>query len=66
MKNSEIRELTVREIEERVDNERAALKRLELNHTISPLDNPTKLRETRKTIARLLTELTKRNNQENK
>ncbi len=66
MKNSEIRELTVKEIEERVDNERAALKRLELNHTISPLDNPTKLRETRKTIARLLTELTKRNNQENK
>jgi ribosomal protein L29 len=66
MKNSEILELTVREIEERVDNERAALKRLELNHTISPLDNPTKLRETRKTIARLLTELTKRNNQENK
>lgn len=66
MKNSEIRELTVREIEERVDNERAAYKRLELNHTISPLDNPTKLRNARRTIARLLTELTKRNNQENK
>ncbi|HUW05129.1 MAG TPA: 50S ribosomal protein L29 [Williamwhitmania sp.] len=66
MKNSEIRELTVREIEERVDTERAAYKRLELNHTISPLDNPTKLRNARRTIARLLTELTKRNNQENK
>lgn len=66
MKNSEIRELTVREIEEKIDVERGELHRLHMNHSVSPLENPIKLRERRKTIARLLTELTKRSNQEKK
>jgi len=33
---------------------------MRLNHAITPLDNPTKLREAKLTIARLLTELRKR------
>ncbi len=66
MKNSEIRELIVREIEEKLDVERGELHRLHMNHSVSPLENPIKLRERRKTIARLLTEQTKRSNQEKK
>ncbi len=66
MKNSEIKELTVREIEEKLDIERGELHRLHMNHSVSPLENPIKLRERRKTIARLLTEQTKRSNQEKK
>jgi large subunit ribosomal protein L29 len=55
MKASEIKELTVKEIEERIDNEKNFLIKQKLNHAISPLDNPLKIRETKRTIARLET-----------
>lgn len=60
MKTEEIRGLTLKEIEERIDNEEAYLLKLRLNHAISPLDNPMKIKETRKNIARLKTELKNR------
>jgi large subunit ribosomal protein L29 len=60
MKISEIRELSTQEILERIDNEKLMLVRMKLNHAISPLDNPTKLKETRKVVARLKTELRQR------
>ncbi len=55
MKASEIKELSVKEIEERIDNEKNFLIKQKLNHAISPLDNPLKIRETKRTIARLKT-----------
>jgi len=60
MKTSEIRQFTTQEILERIDNERTSLTRMKLNHAISPLDNPNKIKETRANIARLLTELRSR------
>lgn len=60
MKTSEIRELSSQEILERIDNEKTSLVRLKLNHAISPLDNPNKLKVSRRTIARLRTELRNR------
>ena len=60
MKTSEIKELTTAEIQERLATEKEQLVRLKLNHSISPLDNPLQIREARKTIARLQTELRKR------
>jgi len=65
MNISEIRELSTQEIQERIDNEKSILVRMKLNHAISPLDNPTKLKETRKVIARLKTELRQRELNEN-
>jgi large subunit ribosomal protein L29 len=65
MKNSEIREMTTKEVVERIDTERAMLAKLRLNHAVSPLENPLKLRETRRNIARLNTELRKREVNEN-
>lgn len=55
MKTSEINELTDKEIAERIEAERMQLLKLRMNHSISPLENPMKLKETRKNIARLLT-----------
>jgi large subunit ribosomal protein L29 len=55
MKTSEIRELSIKEIEERIENEKGFLFRQRLNHAISPLDNPLKLKESRRNIARLIT-----------
>lgn len=66
MKTSEIRELTITEIEERIENEKSQLLKLRLNHSISPLDNPMKITETRKNIARLNTILRQRNLNQNK
>lgn len=66
MKNEEIKELTDNEIIERIENEKQFLTKLRLNHAISPLDNPLKLKEAKKNIARLKTEQTKRIHNSNK
>jgi len=60
MKNSEVRQLTDKEIMERIENVKSDLVRLKINHAVSPLDNPMKIREAKKNIARLSTELTRR------
>ncbi|MCQ2344087.1 MAG: 50S ribosomal protein L29 [Paludibacteraceae bacterium] len=60
MKTREIKELTTAEIKERVASESEALVRMKLNHAISPLDNTSLIKETRRTIARLYTELRQR------
>lgn len=60
MKAREIKELTTKEIEERLIEEQASLDRMIINHSISPLDNPSQIRESRRTIARFKTELRKR------
>jgi len=57
MKASEIRELSTPEIIERIDENKKVLTRLRLNHAVSPLDNPNKIRESKKDVARLKTEL---------
>jgi large subunit ribosomal protein L29 len=66
MKASEIRELTNKEIEERIDSEQSQLAQLKLSHTVSPLDNPMKIRDAKKNIARLKTELSSRSAEEQK
>lgn len=60
MKTSEIRELTTKEIEERIDVEQTQLLKLKMGHSITPLDNPMKIKEARKNIARLKTILSER------
>jgi large subunit ribosomal protein L29 len=66
MKNSEIIELTTKEIAERIDAEKDKLNRMRLNHAVSPLDNPIEIKEVKKDIARLKTEMRKRQLTENK
>lgn len=66
MKNSEIKELTTKEIAERIDAEKEKLTRMRLNHAVSPLDNPITLQEVRRNIARLKTEMRNRQLTENK
>jgi large subunit ribosomal protein L29 len=57
MKTSEIKELSTSDLIERIDTEKTMLVRMKLNHAITPLDNPQKIRQVKLTIARLLTEL---------
>jgi len=67
MKTSEIIELTDKEILERIQLENDTLLRLKMNHAVSPLDNPLKIQETRRGIARLMTIMRQRelNNKKN-
>ncbi len=64
MNSSEIRELTLKELEERLESEENMMVRMRMNHAVSPLDNPNKIVETRKNIARLKTEMRTRQIQE--
>jgi large subunit ribosomal protein L29 len=57
MKSSEIRELSAQELMERLESEETLLVRMKMNHAVSPLDNPNKIVETRRNIARLKTEV---------
>lgn len=60
MKTSEIRELSTPDLIERIDTEKTMLVRMKLNHAITPMDNPQKMKEVKVTISRLLTELRSR------
>jgi len=60
MKAKEVKELTTAEIKERMDAQKVELAQMKLQHSISPLDNPLQIREVRKNIARLATELRQR------
>lgn len=60
MKNSEIRDLTHREIEEKIQVEQLQLVRLRINHKVTELENPHVITEAKKLIARLKTEKRRR------
>lgn len=66
MKASEIRELSTQEIQERIEDYKTVLTKLKLNHAVSPLDNPNKIGEAKRDVARLNTELKARQINENK
>ena len=60
MKIAEINELQTSELQERLDVEEANFNQLKLNHSISPVENPSRIKETRRTIARIKTVLRQR------
>ncbi len=64
MKQEEIREMSTADLKERLEETRMQYIKMKMNHAVSPLENPCKLPATRKTIARMMTELTKRQNAE--
>jgi large subunit ribosomal protein L29 len=61
MKNSDIRALNEAELNEKIATENEALRKLQFAHQVSAIENPMKLREARKLVARLKTELTAKN-----
>jgi len=57
MKNEEIKGLNVTELNEKLITEKETLRKLKFAHKVSAIENPMKINETRKLIARLNTEL---------
>lgn len=60
MKASVVREMTTQEIVEQLEEEKLSYSKMKMAHTISPLENPILLRNKRKDIARLASELRSR------
>jgi len=60
MKMSELKELDAKGLAEKLENAKAQLNQLKLNHTISPLENPSQIKAVRRDIARMKTELRQR------
>ncbi len=60
MKIAEINELQTSELKERLDAEESNYHQLKLNHSVSPIENPSRIKETRRTIARIKTVLRQR------
>ncbi|NGF56239.1 50S ribosomal protein L29 [Parapusillimonas sp. SGNA-6] len=63
MKYSEIVELSTEDLTAKLKEEKAALNKLKFAHAVSALENPNVLRAARKNIARISTEVSKRNNE---
>ncbi len=60
MKIAEIKELTTNELKERLEVQVAEYNQMKINHAITPLDSPAKITQSRRTVARMKTELRKR------
>jgi len=60
MKQSEIKELSTEDLQENLTMLKKNYTDLKMAHAISPLENPIQLRALRKSVARIATELTKR------
>ena len=60
MEKDVIKELGTAELIERLDTDKKQLVKLKLNHAVSPLENPNKLTFYKKAIARMETELRRR------
>ena len=58
--NKGLKDLTVTDLKARIDEDQLRLKKLEFAHAISPLENPMSIRGLRQDIARLKTELKKK------
>ncbi|NER10519.1 LSU ribosomal protein L29P [Muriicola jejuensis] len=63
MKQSEIKELSVEDLKEKLADLQKKHADLKMAHAVTPLENPLQLRKVKRTVARLATELTKRENQ---
>ena len=63
MKASEVREMSIADLRERIELERNNLETMKVNHTISPLEDTSKIAKARKDIARMMTILAQKESQ---
>ena len=63
MKASEVREMSIADLRERIEIEKANLDNMKVNHTISPLEDTSKIAKARKDIARMMTILAEKESQ---
>jgi len=65
MKVSEVREMSVADLRDRIEIEKSNLDSMKINHAISPLEDTSKFKKTRQDIARMITILAEKEKSQN-
>ena len=63
MKNNEIKDLTLDELKEKLGSEKESLRKMKFAHQVSAIENPMKIKETRRLIATINTLLRQKETQ---
>ena len=61
MKSAEIKDMATQDLVERIEAEKARLNKLKVQHAVSPVENTSEIRKSRRDIARMLTILRQKN-----
>ena len=61
MKSAEIKDLSTKDLAERIETEKAQLAKLKVQHAVSPVENQSIIKKNRRDIARMLTILRQKN-----
>ncbi len=64
MKIAEVREMSVADLQDRIAVEKANLDSMKVNHAVSPLEDTSKIKKTRKDIARMMMVLAEKQNKQ--
>ena len=65
MKISEVREMSIEDLQDRIGVEKANLDTMKINHAVSPLENTSEIKKLRRDIARMMTVLAQKQNEQN-
>lgn len=65
MKISEVREMSIADLQDRIGSEKANLDTMKINHAVSPLENTSEIKKTRRDIARMMTVLAQKQKEQN-
>ncbi len=57
MKKTEIKKMSLTELNEALENSKKNYRNLKLTHSVSPLENPSEIKLVRRSIARIKTEI---------
>ena len=55
MKTAELTEMSVQDLQERIVAEQARLATMKVQNAVSPVENPSEIKKTRRDIARMMT-----------
>ena len=61
MKSAEIKDISTKDLQERIETEKAQRAKLKVQHAVSPVENPSIIKKNRRDIARMLTVLRQKN-----
>ncbi|MDE6828261.1 50S ribosomal protein L29 [uncultured Alistipes sp.] len=61
MKSAEIKDISIKDLQERIETEKVQLAKLKVQHAVSPVENPSIIKKNRRDIARMLTVLRQKN-----
>ena len=66
MKKVDLSQTTTKDLQEKLKEDKSSLDKMMFTHSISPIENPMRIPHTKKVIARVMTELRKRELSETK